>query len=125
MCIRDRTSSEHCFMDEELEKLKVAIEAKADAVMDLSTGGDIDKMRKIIIENSTVPVGTVPIYQAAIEASDKKGIVNMSEEEIFDVIEKHAADGVDFMTVHCGDVYKRQFFYRFSSKICCTCTYCV
>lgn len=96
------TSSEHCFMDEELEKLKVAIEAKADAVMDLSTGGDIDKMRKIIIENSTVPVGTVPIYQAAIEASDKKGIVNMSEEEIFDVIEKHAADGVDFMTVHCG-----------------------
>lgn len=96
------TSPEHAILEEELEKLKVAMEAKADTVMDLSTGGDIDKIRRTIIENSLIPVGTVPIYQAAIEASRRKGIVNMSEEEIFEVIEKQAEDGVDFMTVHCG-----------------------
>ena len=96
------TSPEHAVLEEELEKLKVAMEAKADTVMDLSTGGDIDKIRRTIIENSLIPVGTVPIYQVAIEASRRKGIVNMSEEEIFEVIEKQAEDGVDFMTVHCG-----------------------
>jgi phosphomethylpyrimidine synthase len=96
------TSPEHAVLEEELKKLEVAINAKADTIMDLSTGGDIDKIRKSILENSTIPVGTVPIYQAAIEASDKKGIVGMDEEEIFEVIEKHAEDGVDFMTVHCG-----------------------
>lgn len=96
------TSPEHAVLEEELEKLKVAMEAKADTVMDLSTGGDIDKIRRTIIENSLIPVGTVPIYQAAVEASRRKGIVNMSGEEIFEVIEKQAEDGVDFMTVHCG-----------------------
>lgn len=96
------TSPEHSILEEELEKLKVLIEVKADTVMDLSTGGDIDKIRRTIIENSLIPVGTVPIYQAAIEASKRKGIVNMGEEEIFEVIEKQAEDGVDFMTVHCG-----------------------
>jgi len=96
------TSPEHAVLEEELEKLKVAMEAKADTAMDLSTGGDIDKIRRTIIENSLIPVGTVPIYQAAVEASRRKGIVNMSEEEIFEVIEKQAEDGVDFMTVHCG-----------------------
>lgn len=96
------TSPEHASIDEELEKLKVALEAKTDTVMDLSTGGDIDKIRKTIIENCPVPVGTVPIYQAAIEAMEEKGIVGMDEDEIFETIEKHAEDGVDFMTVHCG-----------------------
>ncbi|MHB1275972.1 MAG: phosphomethylpyrimidine synthase ThiC [Candidatus Humimicrobiaceae bacterium] len=96
------TSPEHAILEEELEKLKVVIEVKADTVMDLSTGGDIDKIRRTIIENSLIPVGTVPIYQAAQEASRRKSIVNMSEEEIFEVIEKQAEDGVDFMTVHCG-----------------------
>ncbi len=96
------TSSEHSSLREELKKLKTAVEAKTDTVMDLSTGGDIDKIRKAIIKNSPVPVGTVPIYQAAIEAAKKKGIVNMSESQLFEVIEKQAEDGVDFMTVHCG-----------------------
>src|SRR3989344_1559667 len=54
-------------IDEELAKLKISIKYGADTVMDLSTGGNIDEIRKIIIENSTVPIGTVPIYQAAIE----------------------------------------------------------
>lgn len=96
------TSSEHASLEEEVKKLDASIKAGTDTVMDLSTGGDIDKIRKTIIDRSTVPVGTVPIYQAAIEFAKRKGIVNMTEDYIFDVIEKQAEDGVDFMTVHCG-----------------------
>lgn len=96
------TSSEHTSLEDEIEKLDVAIKAGTDTVMDLSTGGDIDKIRRTIIDRSTVPVGTVPIYQAAIESTKRKGIVNMTEDYIFDVIEKQAEDGADFMTVHCG-----------------------
>ncbi|MGB9810069.1 MAG: phosphomethylpyrimidine synthase ThiC, partial [Caldanaerobacter sp.] len=87
----------------EIEKLKVAIDAGADAVMDLSTGGDVNKSRREIIKNSSVPVGTVPMYQAAVESISRYGsIVAMPEEFIFKVIEEQAKDGVDFITVHCG-----------------------
>ncbi|MEA2015278.1 MAG: phosphomethylpyrimidine synthase ThiC [Actinomycetota bacterium] len=96
------TSSDHDDPDEELKKLKVALEAKTDTVMDLSTGSSIDKTRRAILKNSPVPVGTVPIYQAAIETAKNKGIVSMTEDHLFEVIEKQAEDGVDFMTVHCG-----------------------
>mgnify|MGYP000507011717 CR=1 FL=1 len=97
------TSSDRAILSEELEKLRVAIEAGADTVMDLSTGGDIDKYRRTILENSRVPVGTVPIYQAVIEAVEKSGaLVRLSVDNIFEVIERQARDGVDFMTVHCG-----------------------
>ena len=97
------TSGEKVDVDSELEKLRAALEAGADTVMDLSTGGDIDAMRRKIVAESAVPVGTVPIYQAAIEAKDKHGsIVKMRSDEMFEAIERHAADGVDFVTVHCG-----------------------
>jgi len=97
------TSPELCDIDLELEKLEMAKKAGADTVMDLSTGGDLDEIRGIIIEHAKMPVGTVPIYQAAISAvRRKKSIVRMEPEEIFDVIEKHGEDGVDFITVHCG-----------------------
>jgi phosphomethylpyrimidine synthase len=97
------TSSDFGDMATELEKLKVATESGADTVMDLSTGGDISAIRRSIIKSSTLPIGTVPIYQAGIEAIEKHGaIVKMSVEDIFTVIEEHARDGVDFMTVHCG-----------------------
>jgi phosphomethylpyrimidine synthase len=97
------TSSDHCEPAEELAKLEAAIEAGADTVMDLSTGGAIDAIRKLIIERSPLPVGTVPIYQAAIEVAERKGgIVLMTPDDIFEVIERHAMDGVDFVTVHCG-----------------------
>ncbi|MBU4240660.1 MAG: phosphomethylpyrimidine synthase ThiC [Actinobacteria bacterium] len=87
----------------ELAKLNVATEAGADTVMDLSTGGDIDSVRRKILAGSVVPVGTVPIYQAAIESQDRHGsIVQMTPDEMFGAIERHAADGVDFVTVHCG-----------------------
>ncbi|MCD6221295.1 phosphomethylpyrimidine synthase ThiC, partial [bacterium] len=87
----------------EIKKLKEAIKYGTDTLMDLSTGGDLDKIRKKIIEESSVPIGTVPVYQAAIETVEEKGgIVKMDEDKIFEVIEKQAEDGVSFITVHCG-----------------------
>jgi len=98
------TSKDRVNIEEELKKLEIAIKYGADAVMDLSTGGDLDEIRKIIRENCPVPLGTVPIYQAALEAVEihKKSMVQMTVSEIFKVIEKQAEQGVDFMTVHCG-----------------------
>jgi phosphomethylpyrimidine synthase len=97
------TSSDFCDLNMELRKLQTAIDFGADTVMDLSTGGDISAIRRNILSASTVPIGTVPIYQAGIEAIENRGaIVNMSVDDIFAVIEGHAKDGVDFMTVHCG-----------------------
>lgn len=97
------TSSDFGSVDTELEKLRVAIDCGADTVMDLSTGGDISAIRRAIIASSSVPLGTVPIYQAGIEAIDRHGaIVKMTIDDLFAGIEEHARDGVDFITVHCG-----------------------
>lgn len=97
------TSSEFGNLESELEKLSIVTRFGADAIMDLSTGGDISAIRQSIVTASTIPVGTVPIYQAGIEAIEKQGaIVNMSVDHIFNVIEQQAKDGVDFITVHCG-----------------------
>lgn len=97
------TSTDHADLEEELAKLRLALEAGTDTVMDLSTGGDLDAIRRAILEHCPVPLGTVPIYQAAIEAAERKGgIIFMTPDDIFAVIERQAADGVDFMTVHCG-----------------------
>ncbi|HLA50722.1 MAG TPA: phosphomethylpyrimidine synthase ThiC, partial [Thermodesulfobacteriota bacterium] len=97
------TSQDRVSLKQELEKLHTAVSAGADAVMDLSTGGQVDEIRKAIIKESPVPIGTVPIYQAALEAVRKgKSLVELEADEIFDIIEKHAEDGVDFITVHCG-----------------------
>lgn len=100
-------------LDYELKKLKVLIKLGADAVMDLSTGGDLDLNRKRILENSPVPVGTVPIYQAAIEAIRKYGTcAAMSQEQIFSCIEKNAEDGVDFVTLHCGVTNESLYYLK-------------
>ena len=97
------TSSDFFDIDTELQKLRAAIDSGADTVMDLSTGGDISAIRRAIIASSPLPLGTVPIYQAGIEAIENHGaIINVTTDEIFDVIEEQARDGVDFMTVHCG-----------------------
>ena len=97
------TSVDFCNIDVELEKLRTAIDYGADTGMDLSTGGDISAIRQAIIATSTVPIGTVPIYQAGIEAINNHGaVVKMTIDELFSVIEEHARDGVDFITVHCG-----------------------
>ena len=97
------TSSDKSVLEDEVAKLRVSLEAGADAIMDLSTGRQIDLSRKNILAESTIPVGTVPIYQAVVETvEDKGGLVNLSVDKIFEVIEKQAQDGVDFITVHCG-----------------------
>jgi len=97
------TSEDSAEAADELKKLEVAVSAGADAVMDLSTGGNLDEIRKMILKESPVSVGTVPIYQAAV-SSGKKGrsFVEIAGEEFFEAIERHAEDGVDFITVHCG-----------------------
>jgi len=97
------TSSDYGSLETELEKLRTAVEYGSDTVMDLSTGEDIPGMRRAIVAHSPIAVGTVPIYQAAVEAIDKYGsIVDMTPDDLFRVIEENARDGVDFMTVHCG-----------------------
>ena len=97
------TSPDYGNIDTELEKLQTAIEYKADTVMDLSSGGDIAAIRRAIIASCPLPLGTVPIYQAGIEAIERQGaIVKMTADDLFATIEQQAEDGVDFMTVHCG-----------------------
>jgi phosphomethylpyrimidine synthase len=97
------TSTDASDLDEELAKVDAAVEAGTDAVMDLSTGGDLDAIRKAVVDRSPVPVGTVPIYQAAVRARRSgAGMVNMTGDEILGAVEDHLRDGVDFVTVHCG-----------------------
>lgn len=97
------TSKDRSDLDLELKKLKVCVAAGADTIMDLSTGGDIRAIRKAIISQSSLIIGTVPIYQAAANMlNSKKAIVEMSADDMFEAIEEHGEDGVDFITVHCG-----------------------
>jgi len=93
------TSSVKSDLKTELKKLKAAIEAGTDTIMDLSTGGDLDRIRREVVKNCPLPVGTVPIYQAMIEAG---GITRMNIAGYLAVFERHAKDGVDFATVHAG-----------------------
>jgi phosphomethylpyrimidine synthase len=79
----------------EVEKALAAVEAGADTVMDLSTGGDLDLVRRKILDSVSVPVGSVPIYNAAVKK-------DLTSQGLFDALEKHAKDGVDFVTVHVG-----------------------
>lgn len=97
------TSKDHMDLNLELKKLKTAVEAGADAVMDLSTGGNLAAIRKKVMKESAVAIGTVPIYQAAVKMiKNGKAISEMTADDIFAVIEENGKDGVDFITVHCG-----------------------
>lgn len=97
------TSKDRISYDDELKKLAILIEYGADAVMDLSTGGAIKELRKSLISKSPIAVGTVPIYETVVRTVEKsQNIAKMTADDIFNVIEEHASDGVDFITVHCG-----------------------
>lgn len=96
------SSRDHHCLEDEIEKVRVALRYGAHSVMDLSTGGDIDSFRRAIIAESPVMVGTVPIYQTGLSAARRSAVVDMDEDDIFNGIETHARDGVDFMTIHCG-----------------------
>ncbi|HMP17291.1 MAG TPA: phosphomethylpyrimidine synthase ThiC, partial [Gemmatales bacterium] len=86
-------------IDDELEKLHTAVHLGADTVMDLSTGGDIDRIRQAIIDASPVPIGTVPIYQCVQQVKDPKDI---TPRQMLDMVEHQARQGVDYMTIHAG-----------------------
>lgn len=86
-------------IDNELAKLTMAVELGADTVMDLSTGGNIDSIRAAIIAASPVPVGTVPIYQAIQKV---KKVEDLTEQDLLDIVEHQAKQGVDYMTLHAG-----------------------
>ncbi|MBI3682053.1 MAG: phosphomethylpyrimidine synthase ThiC [Acidobacteria bacterium] len=86
-------------IDEELEKLQYSVKYGADTVMDLSTGGDIPRIRKAIIENSPVPIGTVPIYEALTRV---RRVEDLTADVMLEVIEEQARQGVDYMTIHAG-----------------------
>ncbi len=96
------TSKDNEDVGMELEKLQAAERYGADAVMDLSTGGDIDEIRKRVIDATDLPIGSVPIYQCGLEMARKDALIDMSSDDMFNSIRKHAEDGIDFVTVHCG-----------------------
>ena len=86
-------------VNKELRKLEISIKYGADTVMDLSTGGDIDGIRRAIIAASPVPVGTVPIYQALQNAKD---VSKLTSDDMIDMLEHQAKQGVDYFTIHAG-----------------------
>ena len=92
------TSSASSSVENEIEKMKVALEVGADAIMDLSTGGDLDEIRKRLLSLCPVPFGTVPIYQVI----EGRPVEDVDEKIILGTIEKQAEQGVDFFTIHAG-----------------------
>jgi phosphomethylpyrimidine synthase len=96
-------SSVHSDIEKELDKLHMAVHFGADTVMDLSTGGEIDRIRAAIVAASPVPIGTVPIYQAVQEVTR---VEDLTADGLIDMIEHQAKQGVDYMTVHCGVLYE-------------------
>src|SRR5216117_4470063 len=86
-------------VEDELEKLHTAVHLGSDTVMDLSTGGNIDGIRQAIIDASPVPIGTVPIYQAVTQV---KQVEDLTADDLLDMTEHQAQQGVDYVTVHCG-----------------------
>lgn len=101
------TSTDESKISEEIEKLKIAIKHGADAVMDLSVGGDLNKMRLQVLKYSSVPVGTVPVYEVAVKAQEKnKNLLCFNADDILAVLENQAKQGVDFFTIHSGITLK-------------------
>lgn len=97
------TSNQKSCLNEEMHKLKVAEEAGADTIMDLSTGQKINETRREMISKTSVPIGTVPIYQAGVESIRyAESVLELTKDKIFSAVEEQCKDGVDFITVHCG-----------------------
>jgi len=97
------TSTDKPDIDGELDKLNAAVKYGSDAVMDLSTGGELVKIRRKILQKSVLPVGTVPVYEIAVNAEKiKRNLLNFNPEDIFAILNSQAQDGVDFFTIHAG-----------------------
>lgn len=99
------TSKDSSSISQELVKMKAAIDLGADTIMDLSTGARIRQTRRAMLSKSSVPVGTVPLYEIVINALKKYGTIKyITADDIFEVLESQAKDGVDFFTIHAGVV---------------------
>ena len=98
------SSKKVCNIERELKKAKIAVNYGADTVMDLSTGvteKDVKTIRKSILGEIHVPIGTVPIYQSALRSLEQKGaIIHFDEDDLFNVVEEQAKEGVDYFTIH-------------------------
>ncbi|MFP4013914.1 MAG: phosphomethylpyrimidine synthase ThiC [Chitinispirillaceae bacterium] len=106
------TSSSKSDINEELTKMKVAVKHGADAIMDLSTAGDLPGIRKALLRDCPVAIGTVPLYEMAIFAGqNSKSVLELTADDMFGLIEQHCEQGVDFLTLHCG--VTRQSVSRF------------
>ncbi len=113
------TSADYVSVKEEIAKLHAALEAGADAVMDLSTGGDLSSIRASIIAECPVPLGTVPIYDAAVTVAAAKGsLTRITEDDLLGTIEHHAKQGVDFMTIHCGVTRETVARLKAQGRVC-------
>ncbi|MDP2044277.1 MAG: phosphomethylpyrimidine synthase ThiC [Candidatus Omnitrophota bacterium] len=97
------TSTDKSRVADEIKKLKVALKHGADTLMDLSVGGNLKKVRQEVLKHSNVPVGTVPVYEVAVRAQEKnKNFLKFSAEDVLQVLEEQAKQGVDFFTIHSG-----------------------
>jgi phosphomethylpyrimidine synthase len=103
------TSASHCEPHLEVEKVRLAISLGADTVMDLSTGGDLEAIRAAVIAAANVPVGTVPIYEAATRVEH---VSELEADDFFAVVERHAQAGVDYMTIHAALLADHMRFIR-------------
>jgi len=113
------TSVDFADLATELEKLRAAEEAGADAVMDLSTGGDLAAIRRAIVERSLVSVGTVPIYEATCEVMRKSHrLKEMKAAEVLETFRKHAEDGVDFVVAHAAINREVVREYQSTERVC-------
>jgi len=113
------TSEKHCNFSEEIDKMKIAMKYGADAIMDLSTGGDLKIILQQILKESSVMVGTVPIYSVATRLLCKgKKIAQLDPEDLFNEIEFQAKMGVDFMTLHCGVTKSSLSYLNNDERVC-------
>jgi len=112
------TSTDKSDIKNEIKKMKVAVEYGSHAIMDLSTGGDLRKMRKQVLKQSPVMVGTVPLYEIAQEAERKKGsFEKMTIDDVLEVIELQAKEGVDFFTIHAGILQKTLKYLQKNKRV--------
>lgn len=113
------TSPDKCDINYELEKLSSAVDAGADAVMDLSTAGDLREIRKCIREACPVSLGSVPVYEAGHMAVARgEPFRKMTARDMLEALRLHVADGVDFVTVHCGITREAVDLFRAKPRIC-------
>lgn len=112
------TSTDKSDLGDELKKLEIAVKYGADTVMDLSEGGELAKVREEILKNSPIPVGTVPVYEIAVNAQGRKGdFLKFTKEDVLDTLESQAKEGVDFFTIHSGVTQKGVDLIRKNGRV--------